>query len=158
MKRKEGRRLVKVPHVAEATQILWDLMLEAEPNQVISHKKVPDWDDHVSFVKRFPYRMWYLIEVDGEFVGSIYFSRRNEIGIRIFRKFHRKGYGSWAIREIIRMWATEVSKSAVPSVMPCAFIANINPGNAASKKAFEALGFKHVQETYALDVPELPRG
>lgn len=152
MRRKEGRRLVKVPHVPRAAEILWELMKEVEPHQAISHKEMPSWEEHLSFVGRYPYRAWYLIEADGVFVGMVFFSRRNEIGIRIFRAHHRKGHGKWAIAEIVRLWTKEVAKSGRPSVQRAAFIANINPGNAASQETFKALGFKHAQSTYVLDV------
>lgn len=154
MKRKEGRRLVKVPHVASAAHVLWELMLEKEPHEAISQTEMPSWEDHVEFVLRFPFRMWYLIEADGEFVGCISLSRRNEIGLRLFRAHQRKGHGSWAVREIVRMWTKTVARSGRPAVQRAAFIANINPANAASLKLFESLGFSHVQATYALDVKE----
>lgn len=152
MKRKEGRRLVKVAHVAAAAQVLWELMLEVEPHQAISHREMPPWEEHIAFVGKFPYRSWYLIEADGVFVGHISFSRSNEIGIRLFRAHQRKGHGTWAIKELIRLWTKDVAKSKRASVRRAAFLANINPANEASLKLFASLGFKHVQNTLALDV------
>lgn len=149
----EPRRLVKVATVSEAPEILWKLMQEVEPHQAISHAKMPSWEEHVSFVKRYPFRVWYLIEAEGVFVGMISLSRRNEIGIRIFQEHQRKGHGSWAIRELVEKWGCEVANSGRPSVQRAAFIANINPANAASKALFAALGFHHAQDTFVLDMP-----
>ena len=151
MKRKSGRRLVKVSHVATAPDVLYELMLEAEPHQVISHKAMPSWEEHLSFVSRYPYRAWYLIESEGEFVGHISISRNYEIGIRLFKRCQGKGHGKWAIGEMVRMWGKEAAKAERPSVQRAALLANINPANKASIAVFEKLGFKHIQNTYALD-------
>lgn len=152
MKRKEGRRLVRVPHVTQAAEILWELMKEAQPSETISQQGMPSWEEHVSFVGRFPFRMWYLLQADGVFVGSIYLSRRNEIGVRIFKAHRRKGHAKWAIMEILRMWRKLVAASGRPAVQRAAFIANINPANEASQALFSSLGFRHIQNTFAFDV------
>lgn len=156
MKRKGGRRLVKVAHVASAAKVLWDLMHEVEPHQAISHVKMPSWEEHLSFVQRYPYRAWYLIEAQGEFVGHISVSRKYEIGIRLFKVHQGKGHGKWAIGEIVRMWGKDAANAARPSVQRGALLANINPANEASIAVFTKLGFKHVQNTYALDVSPVP--
>lgn len=154
-KNAEGRRLVKVAQVAKAAQILWDLMHEVELHQAISHVTMPTWEEHLSFVQRYPFRIWYLIEAEGIFVGYISLSRHNEIGLRLFREHQRKGHGSWAVRELIRMWAGDLAKPRA-GLQRGGFLANINPANEASLKLFASLGFKHVQNTYALDACELP--
>ena len=38
----------------------------------ISHEKMPSLREHTDFVKGHPYRVWYLIYVDGAVRGSLY--------------------------------------------------------------------------------------
>ena len=49
----------------------------------ISHTVLPSYADHVDFVTNHPYRAWYLIEVREEYIGSIYLTYQNTIGINL---------------------------------------------------------------------------
>lgn len=148
-------RLIAVPHVAQAAEILWKLLEERPPEANISHREMPTWAEHCSFVERYPYRCWYLIKAPtGDFVGAVYLSRHWEIGIGILREHQRKGYAKWALREMIWKWGRPKAIRGVPGVRRQALLANIAPGNEASKRLFEAVGFKFVQETYALDIAD----
>jgi len=134
-------RLVDVYAAKGAAMFLYELLLERNPDQNISHKVVPTYAAHLAFVDSHPYESWELIEsdVDG-FVGSIYVTDRNEIGVFVMKKHQSKGYGSWAVREILRH--TEQGTQ---------LLANINPKNRASAAMFEKLGFKLIQHTYAVE-------
>lgn len=129
--------LVDVYEIPGAMLMLYALLGEREPNQSISHKTMPSLDKHETFFNSQPYAEWYLIEVDGDYVGSIYLTDRREIGIHIYRKFMGHGYGPQAV-------AVLINKS------PGQFLANINPKNVRSTEMFESLGFKHIQNTYEL--------
>lgn len=108
---------------------------------------MPTWEEHEAFVRRMTpdtgdiyarYGVWDLIEVDGEIVGSVYLSQRNEIGVSIFASKRRMGYGSQAVMKVIEEIGAPL-------------LANINPANEASRRMWEKLGFKKLQETYALE-------
>lgn len=140
--------LIPVSKRPDAVQILWDLLAERTPEQSISHKAMPTWEEHAAFVDRMDtkegdlyarYAEWRLIEVDGEIVGSIYVTQRDEIGISIFKAHQRKGYGSAAVRTFMKWYGCDQ------------YLANINPANEASRKMWEKLGFKKIQETYSLN-------
>ena len=134
-------RLVDVYAAKDAALFLFDLLLERNPDQNISHKVTPTYAAHLAFVDSHPYESWELIETDGDgFVGSIYVTDRNEIGVFVMKKHQSKGYGSWAVREIMRH-----------SEQGTRLLANINPKNSASAAMFEKLGFKLIQHTYALE-------
>ena len=60
---------------------LYDLLKNRDPLANISHKKMPSYDEHVSFILSNPYTMWYIIEYEGKKTGSIYLSKQDEIGI-----------------------------------------------------------------------------
>lgn len=119
-------------------QILYDLLLEREPHQSISHKAMPTLEDHAKFVRNHPYLAWFLIQVDGEYVGAIYLTQLKEIGVGIFKRFQGKGYGKEAVKKIMSSYKGP-------------FLANINPQNQASINLFQRLGFNLIQYTYKLN-------
>ena len=129
-------------HGGSYRQILYNLLLERTPEQSISHKEMPKWDDHQRFVDTKPYAAWYLIEdfydgIDGEIriVGACYLTHQNEIGIGILNRYQGKGYGKKAVMMLME-------------AHPGRHLANINPNNPRSIRMFEDLGFKHIQNTY----------
>lgn len=122
---------------------IYQLLGEREENESISHNGMPTWQQHTEFVERRPYKGWYIILVEDKPVGSIYISFSNEIGISIFKRDRRKGYGKAAI-ELLMLRHIESF-----------YLANINPMNTKSIDLFQGhLGFKHIQNTYKL----MPKG
>lgn len=131
-------RLLDVYAVPGAESYLWRLLSERTPEQSISHKAMPTWDEHVSFIESRPYEAWYLIEavlenVDDvalhtEIVGATYLSKQREIGIGIFSQYRGNGYGKHAVRTLMARH-------------PGRFLANINPANEPSIQLFRSLGF-----------------
>jgi len=126
--------------------ILYEILQEREPNQSISHEKMPTREEHKSFVDRIhhlgrcPYKAWYFVLQPnfGEVVGTVYLTHEREIGVAIFNQYHRRGYGKAAVQLLMAMHPGEE------------FLANINPANQESIKFFEGLGFNHIQNTYKL--------
>jgi len=116
--------------------VLYNLLQERESDQNISHRAMPTFAQHKRFIRSYPYRFWYLIRVIPHYVGAIYLTRQNEIGVFIFRHHYHKGYGQEAVRQLM---AKHPRKR---------FLANINPRNAMSIQFFERLGFNHLQNTY----------
>lgn len=104
----------------------------------ISHKELPTWEKHVAFINSKPYHAWHLLAHDDEIVGSAYLTKQNEIGIFIFKKHRGRGFGKKAIGLLMGLYPRK------------RYIANINPQNEISLKLFEGLGFRHVQNTYAI--------
>ena len=116
---------------------LYALLAEREAHQNISHKEMPSLVKHTAFVQSNPYAAWYLVtpEWADVFVGSVYLSKQNEIGIFIFKAFQGHGYGKAAVEALM-------AQHKGP------FLANVAPGNLASQMFFEKLGFKTIQVTY----------
>ena len=118
--------------------VLYELLKERTPEQSISHKEMPSWDDHLDFIASRPYFAWYLIWADSDVVGAIYLTKQREIGIGIFKEFKSKGYGTEAVKKLMELH-------------PGKFYANINPDNFASRMFFqEQFGAKLIQHTYVL--------
>lgn len=92
---------------------------------------MPTYEQHESFVQNKPYKGWYVIYKEGDFVGSIYLSKENNIGLFI-RKCHvGEGYGKLALKELINQHPQEE------------YFANIAPFNSNSIAFFMNFGFKY---------------
>lgn len=132
-------RLIPIHEVADAACYLYALLMEREPHQNISHKAIPTVDDHLSFVRSNPYADWCLIE-EGYIVGATYLTHAGEVGIFIFKHSQGRGLGSAAVRMMIDRH-------------PGRILANIAPGNEASRRMFEKLGFTLIQNTFERTEP-----
>jgi len=130
-------RLVPIDQDWEiALSLGYQLMQERESEINISHKEVPEWDDHCEYMKNHPYKDWFILFVGGDPVGTLYVTQKNEVGIFILKEFKSKGYGTEALK--ILKWGKDTK-----------FYANINPDNFGSKMFFtEKMGAKLVQLTY----------
>jgi RimJ/RimL family protein N-acetyltransferase len=129
--------------------VLYEILSErAGDSKVnISHDpKSVTYESHKAFVENHPYQAWYILENEhGEPVGSLYLTKPprpsvsgSEFGIFIRKKFRGQGYGKRAIQ------------TAMTHHGPGRYLANINPSNGRSIGMFEALGFRHCQNTYEL--------
>lgn len=117
--------------------VLYDLLKERTKEQSISHKAMPTFEEHVTFIRSKPYSYWYFIINDYDIVGSIYLTEAREVGVFIFKDFHGNGYGPMAIEKLREMH-------------PGRLLANVNPQNEASRNMFRKMGAKLIQVTYEL--------
>ena len=136
--------------VDDNSKFLYQLLKERPKCCYISHKKLPTFDRHDTFVRSMPYKDWQIINIwdttcenqiiedgGGGFikVGSVYLTNANEIGIFILKKYRGKGLAKAALKLFM-------SQHKGP------FLANINPANIKSIVLFKRLGFRHIQNTY----------
>ena len=119
-------------------RFLYDLLMERNPRANISHKKMPTYNEHVSFVSAKPYSKWYVILYRVNKVGSIYLTSQNEIGIFIKKSFQNKQIGNIALRKLIQKNPKK------------RYLANVNPKNKKSIRFFKNNGFKLIQYTFEL--------
>ena len=119
-------------------RFLYDLLMERNPRANISHKKMPTYNEHVSFVSAKPYSKWYVILYRVNKVGSIYLTSQNEIGIFIKKSFQNKQIGNIALRKLIQKYPKK------------RYLANVNPKNKKSIRFFKNSGFKLIQYTFEL--------
>lgn len=135
-----------------APNILYRLMQERSHEDDsftnISHRKLPSWDEHIAFVEREFYRFWWLIEADGQFIGSLSVTWNNEIGIVLFKRFRGRGYGKTALRTLLEMIKP---LPALPSERRGGWVAHVHPKNEISVGMFGSFGFKLAQQTYVLE-------
>ena len=123
-------------------------LLEERPFETrISHQAMPTYPEHVAFVSSKPYRMWWLIKVDGEFIGDLHVTHLNEIGVFLFHKFRGKGYGAKAVKLFM---ARHKPLAAIPAKRVRRWLAHIAPENDAGASFFRKIGFSKIQETWQL--------
>jgi len=149
----------KEPEQGMYERLLYKLLEERKPYQNISHKKMPTFVDHVKFVRGKPYKNWCIVQEEdtNQFLGSIYITNQDEIGIFLFDQFQYKGYGKRILNDVFEI---------CPDIP--LFKANIAPLNSASLAFFTNNGFKHnhtmlsedqkfiVQYTYIKSNPYCP--
>jgi RimJ/RimL family protein N-acetyltransferase len=131
-------KLASVYAIKDAPVYLYALLTERESDTNISHQRMPTVEEHLAFVKSKPYTAWYLLRVGRAYVGSIYLTRLNEVGIFIFKAHQGNHYGPRAVRMLRE-------RHHCPRLL-----ANINPRNKRSVALFERLGGKLIQCTYQL--------
>lgn len=127
-------QLVNVYDEPRAYEILWELLLERQPEVNISHRELPLYEQHVNFVNSKPYIAWFLIKAD-DYVGAIYLTTKREVGLFIFGTEQGKGYGSAALK-------------ILKEYFPGPLLANIAPFNYRSQLFFKNEGFQLIQFTY----------
>ena len=120
-------------------RFLYNLLKERDPRANISHKKMPTYREHVSFVSSKPYSKWYVILHDACKVGSIYITSQNEIGIFIKKASQDKQIGSIALKKLMEKNQKK------------RYLANVSPKNKKSIAFFKKHKFRLIQYTYELD-------
>lgn len=154
-------KALQVKRYPGAADVLWDLLSERTPEQSVSHtvSGMPTREQHEAWVAKPPYRMWWILLVDGVAVGAMYLTYGNEIGIGILRAHQRKGYARTAVNMMVQKWGNSLRKNRLnPRLPKREFYAHINPANAASIALFESMGFSMRQVTYVkqVDLVETP--
>ena len=124
------------PVTVDDAEFLFDLLKQREGTVNISHKSLPDWEEHLQYVKKHDYQSWDIIWVENTRIGNIYLTKNNEIGIFIDKKLQFHGYGSKALEEFMKKNGKK------------RYLANINPTNYKSIQFFGKHGFIHIQNTY----------
>lgn len=130
----------------EAIEVLWQLLCERPAYANISHNGLPDRNRHVSFVLAHPYREWCLIMATGyvhggqRWVGAVYITHQNEIGIGILKAHQRKGYARQAIDLMMQRHPRPY------------YLANVAPANHPSHKLWESFQNHSIcQITYRIE-------
>ena len=140
-------RLCNVYREPTAVDVLYKLLQSRPVESRISHEVMPSFDDHAAFVRSKPFRMWFLIKVNDDFVGDLHVTEMNEIGVFLFRNYWGNGYGAKAVKVLM---ARHKPRGAITAKRLGAWVAHISPKNDAGANFFRKLGFKKVEETWIL--------
>ena len=117
---------------------LYDLLKDRDPAANISHRSVPPFYQHLAFIQSQPYEGWYIADLDGEKIASVYLTRQDEIGIFLVRDKQGQGLGT----RVLNLLMAEHPRKR--------YLANVAPGNEDSTRFFVGQGFRHIQNTYEL--------
>lgn len=110
-------------------ELPFQLLQEREPEQNISHKEMPTWEQHCAYIRSRPHAAWYWFTSPGDIpAGCVYLSKQREIGIGVLKAHRGQGLARQAITELMRLH-------------PGRFLANVNPANEPSLALFRSLGF-----------------
>lgn len=112
---------------------------------VISHKKT-SYSEHKKFLFSHPYRTWYLIKINDQYVGSFYVSKENTIGINTSEK-----YANFVVKKIIKFVIKNYEPlPEVPSVRNGKFSINVSPTDKLLAEILENIGANVAQISYYL--------
>ncbi len=132
---------LKINHVRNLFVIL------ARKKFNISHICLPKYKEHKKFVENHPYRFWYLIQNEQKYVGTIYLTFENVIGINIIIS-SRELYIE-AIKALIN---SHEPLEEIKSLRNKCFVINVNPNNKTLIEAIQILGLTHIQNTYIVKI------
>ena len=134
--------LIKVnPHKINHVRTLFVILARKKFN--ISHICLPTYHQHKKFVENHPYRFWYLIKNEQKYIGVIYVTFENVIGINTIISSEELYIN--AIKALINF---HKPLEEIKSIRNKFFVINVNPNNKILIEAIKTLGLNHIQNTY----------
>lgn len=122
-------------------QLLFDLLCERKHN--ISHRSLPEFEEHVQFVMNFPYRAWYFVSRRDVVIGTFYIKSDNSIGINLLDPSMSD------IKFVLEYIKSKYKPNApVKSMVPDYFYLNLPSSASASLTAMKMLGFCEIQRSF----------
>ena len=123
---------------------LYYILGKRKSKHKISFKTMPSEEEHERFVRKNPYRVWFLIEKNKKYIGTLYLTKMNEVGIHLMRNLEIS-------KKIISFIISKYKPlKKIDSVRNECFIINISPEDIKLKKIFVDMGAKLIQNTYLL--------
>ncbi len=109
----------------------------------ISHKNLPSFDEHKEFVLSSPYRFWFFVEKNGEYLGNCFISYQNCIGLNVIT--NKKDDYELILKKILGEFSP---LPAIKSKRTKSFHVNSNPQNKSLKDALRSANMYLLEETY----------
>ena len=113
----------------------------------ISNKILPDFEEHKLFVKNNPYRLWYIVRLDDEVYGNVYFNHDNSIALNGLEELDLSIFR----RILIIVFEKLQPLEPIPSVRYKDFFFNVAVNNIMLQNKLKELGYIKIQETYVLE-------
>ena len=111
----------------------------------ISHED-SNYHEHRGFVCSHPYRVWFLVKVSCEYIGSFYITKDNTIGINVSERCV-----TLVVKPIIEFVVTNYKPLvAIPSIRNGRFAINVPHANWVLAKSLQDIGAVPAQVTYYL--------
>ena len=109
----------------------------------ISHLEKVSYEEHVAFVLNNQYKYWYIIFIKNEFLGAVYITEENFIGINLIQD--DKSLYKTLISKILH---SHKPNPGIKSLRSKFFCLNVSPDNLNLQAAATELGLKQIQFTY----------
>lgn len=114
----------------------------------ISHSALPSFVEHENFVKKHPYRAWYLIRLGNYTIGSVYLQKDNSIGVNFIDVAKHKKEIIEALKLIL---STHEPLSPIKSVRSRYFTVNLHCENRLMSDIIRQIGGELAQHTYIIN-------
>ena len=114
-----------------------------ERDHVISHKKMPSYEEHKKFINSNPYLHWYIFSYEETILGSFYIKIDNSIGINM------NNPNKNIVEKVINfIYDNFTPQKEIPSKTPDYFYINVADTNDKMKKIIKTLGFFAIQVSF----------
>ena len=111
----------------------------------ISNLNQIDFLDHEDFFQNHPYRNWYLIKFKSDYIGTLYLSKDNMIGINFIK--YKEIYLKKTINFVL---SNHEPLPPIKSIRSDSFLINVHPENSKLSNFLVDNGAIHIQSTYKL--------
>lgn len=139
----ENINFIDVKDTDDHIEILYSSLLDRK--YIISHEKVPSYDEHINFVKNHPYRAWVLVKIEKKIVGNFYIHQDNSIGIHFDAEYFN------LLPEIFEMIFKQWKPlPPIPSVRNKNFFVNAPSKNHQLINTLKEIGANHIQSSFLL--------
>ena len=124
-------------------EILFDLLNKRKHS--VSHVDMPSWSEHDEFVKTNPYRAWYLIKDNENYIGTVYLTNENHISISF-------PYSNYSGVDEVLSWVIQNHKplKGIKSVRPDCYQINIPASDVGFMALLDNMGYDQAQVTYLI--------
>ena len=134
--------LEKVTGTDDQIRALYDILMKRTYN--ISNTTSPSIGEHIKFARNHPYRIWYLVKANADYIGSAYLMENNCVGINLITNF-----------ELFPIIVNKILKKHKPleeikSVRPPYFYIHIAPENKQIEAQLIKLDAQKIQSTFIL--------
>ena len=137
-------KLEEIKFTKEHFQITYELLKQRK--HFISHRSMPSYEEHCNFIRSKPYRYWYLVKIDNQFIGTLYLSIFNTIGINI-NEPHIAIVGD-LIKKIVE---THEPLKEIKSTINSKFTINVPITNEKIINELEKIGLSRIQISYSIE-------
>jgi hypothetical protein len=134
--------LEKVTGTDDQIRALYDILIKRTYN--ISNTTLPSIEEHTKFAQNHPYRTWYLVKDDSDYIGSAYLMKNNCVGINLITNFDLFPN---VVNKILKK---HKPLKEVKSVRPSYFYINIAPENEQIEAQLMKLNAQKIQSTFIL--------
>lgn len=111
----------------------------------ISHQQCPSYKKHKQFVQQHPYRAWYLIRNHNIYVGSVYLSHENTIGVNVSENT------ASIISSVLHFLKSNYEPlDEISSVRPGYFYINVPSANMELQQSLEKQGCTPIQTSFKI--------